>query len=142
MLGTQLYSPRPQSLLTPGLGIGNIMALSGTNRIPTEGDFLGHPRGLTFLFTTEIVGAFSYYGMRRAARLYMVKYCCRLAMTTSSGSRCARCARKAYSAARVQPFAIADLWSLYRVCLPHPTHWRLACDHVLGQRRAVISAPR
>ena len=27
------------------------MALSGTDRIAAEGDFLGHPRGLTFLFT-------------------------------------------------------------------------------------------
>ena len=26
-----------------------------------EGDFLGHPRGLTFLFTTEMWERFSYY---------------------------------------------------------------------------------
>ena len=30
------------------------MALSGTDRIAAEGDFLGHPRGLTFLFATEM----------------------------------------------------------------------------------------
>jgi hypothetical protein len=31
------------------------MALSRTDRIrAAEGDFLGHPRGLTFLFTTEM----------------------------------------------------------------------------------------
>ena len=34
------------------------MALSGTDRIAAEGDFLGHPRGLTFLFTTECGSAF------------------------------------------------------------------------------------
>jgi POT family proton-dependent oligopeptide transporter len=50
------------------------MALSGTNRIPAEGDFLGHPRGLTFLFTTEMWERFSYYGMRALLVLYMVKY--------------------------------------------------------------------
>jgi dipeptide/tripeptide permease len=40
------------------------MALSGTNCIAAEDDFLGHPRGLTFLFTTEMWERFSYYGMR------------------------------------------------------------------------------
>jgi len=50
------------------------MALSGTDRIATEGDFLGHPRGLTFLFTTEMWERFSYYGMRALLVLYMVKY--------------------------------------------------------------------
>jgi POT family proton-dependent oligopeptide transporter len=39
-----------------------------------EGDFLGHPRGLTFLFTTEMWERFSYYGMRALLVLYMVKY--------------------------------------------------------------------
>jgi proton-dependent oligopeptide transporter, POT family len=40
----------------------------------TEGDFLGHPRGLTFLFATEMWERFSYYGMRALLILYMVKY--------------------------------------------------------------------
>jgi hypothetical protein len=47
---------------------------AGTNRIAAEGDFLGHPRGLTFLFTTEMWERFSYYGMRALLVLYMVKY--------------------------------------------------------------------
>ena len=47
------------------------MALSGT---AAEADFLGHPRGLTFLFTTEMWERFSYYGMRALLVLYMVKY--------------------------------------------------------------------
>jgi hypothetical protein len=46
-----------------------------TDRIrAAEGDFLGHPRGLTFLFTTEMWERFSYYGMRALLILYMVKY--------------------------------------------------------------------
>jgi hypothetical protein len=47
---------------------------AGTNRIAAEGDFLGHPRGLTFLFTTEMWERFSYYGMCALLVLYMVKY--------------------------------------------------------------------
>jgi POT family proton-dependent oligopeptide transporter len=38
------------------------------------GDLLGHPRGLTFLFATEMWERFSYYGMRALLVLYMVKY--------------------------------------------------------------------
>jgi POT family proton-dependent oligopeptide transporter len=40
----------------------------------TAGDLLGHPRGLTFLFATEMWERFSYYGMRALLVLYMVKY--------------------------------------------------------------------
>jgi len=46
-----------------------------TDRIcAAEGDFLGHPRALTFLFTTEMWERFSYYGMRTLLVLYMVRY--------------------------------------------------------------------
>ena len=40
---------------------------------PTK-DIFGHPRGLTFLFATEMWERFSYYGMRALLVLYMVKY--------------------------------------------------------------------
>ena len=38
------------------------------------GEIFGHPRGLTFLFTTEMWERFSYYGMRSLLVLYMTKY--------------------------------------------------------------------
>ena len=38
------------------------------------GGIFGHPRGLTFLFTTEMWERFSYYGMRSLLVLYMTKY--------------------------------------------------------------------
>jgi len=50
------------------------MGLSGTDRLAAEGDFLGHPHGLTFLLTTEMWERFSYYGMRALLVLYMVKH--------------------------------------------------------------------
>src|SRR6478672_11738934 len=37
-------------------------------------DLFGHPRGLTFLFATEMWERFSYYGMRALLVLYMIKY--------------------------------------------------------------------
>jgi POT family proton-dependent oligopeptide transporter len=53
------------------------MALSDTDRTLTysaPSDVLGHPRGLAFLFATEMWERFSYYGMRALLVLYMVKY--------------------------------------------------------------------
>ena len=38
-----------------------------------KGDFLGHPRGLSTLFFTEMWERFSYYGMRAILMLYMTK---------------------------------------------------------------------
>jgi proton-dependent oligopeptide transporter, POT family len=40
----------------------------------SDTDLFGHPRGLTFLFATEMWERFSYYGMRALLMLYMVKY--------------------------------------------------------------------
>src|SRR4051812_7290652 len=41
---------------------------------PHESELFGHPRGLTFLFGTEMWERFSYYGMRSLLVLYMVRY--------------------------------------------------------------------
>ena len=38
----------------------------------TQPEWFGHPRGLTFLFATEMWERFSYYGMRALLVLYMV----------------------------------------------------------------------
>jgi POT family proton-dependent oligopeptide transporter len=40
----------------------------------TEPQLFGHPRGLTFLFTTEMWERFSYYGMRAILVLYLVNF--------------------------------------------------------------------
>ena len=44
------------------------------HRSKAASDLFGHPRGLTFLFATEMWERFSYYGMRALLVLYMVKY--------------------------------------------------------------------
>ena len=51
------------------------MAISDTQEEPARAaELFGHPRGLTFLFATEMWERFSYYGMRALLVLYMVKY--------------------------------------------------------------------
>ena len=51
-----------------------VISTEQTREVHTETDFLGHPRGLAFLFGTEMWERFSYYGMRALLVLYMVKY--------------------------------------------------------------------
>src|SRR5438128_3987317 len=55
-----------------------IMAFSSAEQRRRTGkaanEIFGHPRGLTFLFATEMWERFSYYGMRALLVLYMVKY--------------------------------------------------------------------
>jgi POT family proton-dependent oligopeptide transporter len=43
-------------------------------KAPPTTDLFGHPKGLVFLFATEMWERFSYYGMRALLVLYMVDY--------------------------------------------------------------------
>src|SRR5258708_22721966 len=61
---------RPRNLMTEAT-VRESPPLPGSTA-PAE--FLGHPRGLSFLFATEMWERFSYYGMRALLVLYMVKY--------------------------------------------------------------------
>jgi proton-dependent oligopeptide transporter, POT family len=51
-----------------------VYSVEQSARHPPKQDLFGHPRGLTFLFATEMWERFSYYGMRALLVLYMVKY--------------------------------------------------------------------
>ena len=42
-----------------------------TRGVSGAGELLGHPRGLSYLFATEMWERFSYYGMRALLVLYM-----------------------------------------------------------------------
>lgn len=48
--------------------------MTSTEATTRRGDLFGHPRGLTFLFTTEMWERFSYYGMRAILVLYLTNY--------------------------------------------------------------------
>src|SRR3954462_8511579 len=41
---------------------------------PARSDLFGHPRGLTFLFGSEMWERFSYYGMRVLLPIYCLPY--------------------------------------------------------------------
>ncbi|MCI0588227.1 MAG: peptide MFS transporter [Planctomycetes bacterium] len=82
--------------------------------------FLGHPRGLSTLFFTEIWERFSYYGMRALLILFM----------TAS----AEAGGLGFDTARAG--AIYGLYTSLVYLLSLPGGW--IADRILGQRRAVL----
>src|SRR5215471_1669191 len=109
-------------------------------RHTARGDFLGHPRGLGFLFATEMWERFSYYGMRALLVLYMVKY---VLQPDTAGQVIGLAALKRALEALlgpldVQPFA-SNIYGLYTgLVYLTPVFGGMIADRVLGHRRTVI----
>jgi POT family proton-dependent oligopeptide transporter len=105
-----------------------------------SGDLFGHPRGLTYLFTTEMWERFSYYGMRSLLVLYMTKY---LLLADHSGNvtgldAVKRALEGVFGPLDVQPLS-SQIWGLYTGLVYFtPIFGGLLADRVLGQRRTVI----
>jgi proton-dependent oligopeptide transporter, POT family len=103
-------------------------------------DFLGHPRGLSFLFATEMWERFSYYGMRALLVLYMVKY---VLLPATAGQVVGLATLKSvleffYGPLDVQPFA-SNIYGTYTgLVYLTPIFGGLLADRVLGHRRTVV----
>jgi proton-dependent oligopeptide transporter, POT family len=100
----------------------------------------GHPRGLAFLFATEMWERFSYYGMRALLVLYMVKY---LFLPERAESVIGYSALKSsleavFGPLGVQPFA-SHVYGLYTALVYlTPILGGYLADRVLGQRPTVV----
>jgi proton-dependent oligopeptide transporter, POT family len=103
-------------------------------------ELFGHPRGLTFLFSTEMWERFSYYGMRSLLVLYMTKY-----LLLSGHSEAViglagvkRALETIFGPLGTQPLA-SQIYGFY-IALVYftPTFGGLLADRVLGRRRTVI----
>jgi POT family proton-dependent oligopeptide transporter len=111
-----------------------------THPTSAQGDVFGHPRGLTFLFATEMWERFSYYGMRALLVLYMVKY---LLIEDHADGVIGLGALRAtlesmFGPLGTQPFA-SQIYGLYTgLVYLTPVIGGLIADRVLGQRRTVI----
>src|ERR1700744_3519462 len=105
-----------------------------------SGELFGHPRGLIFLFTTEMWERFSYYGMRSLLVLYMTKY---LLLPDRSGAVVGLLGLKSalegvFGPLDVQPLS-SQIWGLYTGLVYFtPIFGGLLADRVLGRRRTVI----
>ena len=113
---------------------------AGDAMMPACTDLFGHPKGLTFLFTTEMWERFSYYGMRALLVLYMTKY---LLIPEHDGNVLGLAGLKrgleaVFGPLDVQPFS-SQIYGLYTALVYlTPVFGGLLADRVLGQRRTVI----
>jgi POT family proton-dependent oligopeptide transporter len=118
--------------------INGVRALPIAATAPAQ--LFGHPRGLTFLFTTEMWERFSYYGMRSLLVLYMTKF---LLLSDHSGdviglAALRRALETLFGPLEVQPLS-SQIWGLYTGLVYFtPIFGGLLADRVLGQRRTVV----
>jgi POT family proton-dependent oligopeptide transporter len=116
------------------------MAISDRHRRLDRGQLFGHPRGLTFLFTTEMWERFSYYGMRSLLVLYMVKF---VLLPENAGNVIGLGTLRSFYESifgplATQPFA-SHIYGLYTALVYlTPLLGGMLADRVLGQRRTVI----
>ena len=103
-------------------------------------ELFGHPRGLTFLFATEMWERFSYYGMRALLVLYMVKLLLLPGHADNViGLGALRNLFESVSGSvDVQPLS-SHIYGLYtgRVYLT-PVFGGMLADRVLGQHRTIL----
>jgi len=114
-------------------------ARSAVSPSSARGDLLGHPRGLTFLFATEMWERFSFYGMRALLVLYMVKYLLLPgAVERVVGmSALTSALETVFGRLDIQPLA-SQIYGLYTALVYFtPIFGGLLADRVLGQRRTV-----
>jgi POT family proton-dependent oligopeptide transporter len=107
---------------------------------PTEPQLFGHPRGLTYLFSTEMWERFSYYGMRSLLVLYMVKYLLHTGTVDSViGFAALRGALESvFGPLDIQPLA-SQVYGLYTAFVYlTPILGGYLADRWIGQRRTVI----
>lgn len=109
-------------------------------RVDGRSELFGHPRGLTFLFTTEMWERFSYYGMRSLLVLYMTKY---LLLPGHSGAVIGldgfrRALEAVFGPLPVQPLS-SQIWGFYTALVYFtPIFGGLLADRALGRRRTVV----
>jgi len=105
-----------------------------------SGDLFGHPRGLTYLFTTEMWERFSYYGMRALLVLYMVKYLFQpeRAQTVIGFATLKAMLEFLFGPLDIQPLS-SQVYGFYTgLVYLTPIFGGLIADRVLGQRRTVV----
>jgi len=106
----------------------------------TRRDLFGHPKGLTFLFATEMWERFSFYGMRSLLVLYMVKFLLQPGRGDNvlGFGALKHALESLFGPLDVQPLA-SLLYGLYSgLVYLTPIFGGLLADRVLGQRRTVV----
>ncbi len=103
-------------------------------------DFLGHPKGLVFLFGSEMWERYSYYGMRALLVLYMVDYLFTPGRdaTTLGLASLRRVLEGLFGPLDPQPFA-SQIYGLYSgLVYLTPVLGGWLADRWLGRARAIV----
>jgi POT family proton-dependent oligopeptide transporter len=103
-------------------------------------DLFGHPRGLSFLFATEMWERFSYYGMRALLVLYMVKQLLQPghAENVIGLDALRRLLESMSGPLGVQPLS-SHIYGLYTgLVYLTPLFGGMLADRVLGQHRTIL----
>ena len=106
----------------------------------SETDLFGHPRGLTFLFATEMWERFSYYGMRALLVFYMVKYLLlpEHAENVIGLGALRQLFESMFGPLGAQPFS-SHIYGLYTgLVYLTPLFGGILADRVLGQHRTIL----
>ena len=116
------------------------MSVTTTRAAAASSDLFGHPRGLTYLFATEMWERFSYYGMRALLTLYMVKYLFQPGHAESviGYAQLKGAYESLLGPLGVQPFASHIYGDYAALVYLTPVLGGLLADRVLGQRRTVL----
>jgi POT family proton-dependent oligopeptide transporter len=112
---------------------------TGAGGPASSGELFGHPKGLTFLFTTEMWERFSYYGMRSLLVLYMTKYLLLRGRAESAFglSNLKSGLEAVFGPLDIQPLS-SQIYGLYTAFVYlTPIFGGLLADRLLGQRRTV-----
>src|ERR1700691_3503461 len=113
---------------------------TGAGGPASSGELFGHPKGLTFLFTTEMWERFSYYGMRSLLVLYMTKYLLLRGRAESAFglSNLKSGLEAVFGPLDIQPLS-SQIYGLYTAFVYlTPIFGGLLADRLLGQRRTVV----
>jgi len=111
-----------------------------TRNMARPRDLFGHPRGLTFLFATEMWERFSYYGMKALLVLYMVKYLLQpgAAENVIGLGALKHLLEAVFGPLDVQPFS-SHIYGLYTgLVYLTPVFGGILADRVLGQHRTIL----
>jgi POT family proton-dependent oligopeptide transporter len=103
-------------------------------------ELFGHPRGLTFLFTTEMWERFSYYGMKALLVFYMTKHLLQpeRAQTVLGFASLKAGLESLFGPLDIQPLS-SHIYGLYTgLVYLTPVLGGYLADRLLGQRRMVV----
>src|SRR5215210_3301930 len=106
----------------------------------TSNELFGHPRGLSYLFATEMWERFSYYGMKALLVLYMVKYLLHAehAQTVIGFATLKSGLESLFGPLGIQPLS-SHIYGLYTgLVYLTPVLGGYLADRAFGQRRTVV----